>query len=268
MPETHLSRQSFLGPLLSPAMEHARIAVIGLSGGGSHIVQQLAHIGFQNYALFDPDLIEDTNLTRVVGATVEDVRLAVPKIDIATRVIRSVQPRARILGFQSKWQGAADQLKCCDLIFGCVDSFLCRRDIEVLARRYRIPYIDIGMDVRQDVAGGHRMYGQAAVSLPGGPCLLCQRVLTPELLAKEATAYGAAGVRPQVVWANGALASTAIGIATDLVTGWSGDEAVTPFTSFDGNTGLLSKDARLAFVPNRCPHHLLEDLGDPRTKTL
>lgn len=268
MRESNESRQSFLGPLLPPALASARMAVIGLSGGGSHIAQQLSHIGFQNYLLFDPQTIHSTNLTRVVGATVADVDAQRPKVEIAARLIRGVQPDANVATFQSRWEEQAGWLRTADIIFGCVDSFLCRRDIETLARRYRIPYIDIGMDVQRDVAGGHRMYGQAAVSMPGGPCLFCQRVLTPELLAKEATAYGAAGVRPQVVWANGTLASTAIGIAIDLVTGWSGKEAVTPFASFDGNTGLLSKDARLAFVPTRCPHHPLEDLGDPRTKTL
>jgi hypothetical protein len=40
-------------------------------------------------------------------------------------------------------------------------------------------------------------------------------------LAAEAARHGDAGGRPQVVWPNGALASTAVGLAVDLVTGWT-----------------------------------------------
>jgi hypothetical protein len=36
----------------------------------------------------------------------------------------------------------------------------------------------------------------------------------------EAEKYGAAGSRPQVVWPNGVLASTAVGLAVQLLTPW------------------------------------------------
>jgi hypothetical protein len=264
MLDVEASRQSFLGPLFLPALDHARLAVIGLSGGGSHIVQQLAHIGFQNYLLFDPDIIEGTNLTRLVGATAADVVARTPKTEIARRAILSVQPRASVHTFQTRWQDNAEHLKCADIIFACVDSFLARRDIEALARRYRIPLIDIGMDVRHQ-SGGHRMAGQAVLCLPEGPCLFCQRVLTPELLAQESNAYGSAGPRPQVVWANAVLASTAIGMAMDLLTVWSGADGVCSFATLDGNKGTVGRDVRLDYCPARCSHYSEDDLGDPRT---
>lgn len=267
MPKPEESRQSFLGPLLPSALEHVRIAVVGLSGGGSHVVQQLAHIGFKHYFLFDPDIIEDTNLTRLVGATADDVAKRRAKIEITERVIKAVQPHASVHSFQSRWQDRAEHLKCADLIFGCVDSFLCRRDLELLARRHRIPLIDIGMDVVPN-GDGHRMYGQAALSLPGGPCFICQKLLTEELLAREGTRYGSAGPRPQVVWANGVLASTAVGIAMDLLTGWSGPHGVHAFTSFDGNTGSLSLDPRRRYCPPECTHFRDSEVGDPKTVRL
>lgn len=265
MPDSsNLSRQSFLGSSLDAVLANARVAIIGLSGGGSHVVQQLAHIGFKNLYLFDPDCIEDTNLTRLVGATAADVAAALPKIEIARRLVLAVQPTARVHGFQHIWQDRAQDLKCVDLIFACVDSFLCRRDLEVLARRYRIPCIDIGMDVVQD-QGGRRMYGQAVLSMPGGPCFFCQKLLTSQLLDQEGQRYGAVGPRPQVVWANGILASSAIGIAMDLLTGWSGSPGVCPFVSFDGNKGTLTQDPRYTYRPPVCPHFNEDGVGDPRT---
>src|SRR5205814_9026266 len=46
----------------------------------------------------------------------------------------------------------------------------------------------------------------------------CLGFLTEENLRQEANQYGAAGGRPQVVWANGILASLAVGILVDMAT--------------------------------------------------
>src|SRR5262249_31739922 len=48
---TRLSRQSFLGPDSSEALAAATIGVVGVGGGGSQIVQQLAHVGIGGYVL-------------------------------------------------------------------------------------------------------------------------------------------------------------------------------------------------------------------------
>ncbi len=70
------NRQSFLGPESEEIIDQAVIGVVGLGGGGSHVVQQLAHIGFRNFVLCDPDYISKSNLNRLVGGTLADVDLA------------------------------------------------------------------------------------------------------------------------------------------------------------------------------------------------
>src|SRR5207344_2838807 len=107
----------------------------------------------------------------------------------------------------------------CDVIVGCVDTFVGRRDLESFCRRHLIPYLDVGMDVLKDQRNSCEIIGQVILSMPGRPCMHCMGFLTDELLAEEARRYGAAGARPQVVWANGVLSSAAIGIIVDLVTG-------------------------------------------------
>jgi hypothetical protein len=80
-------------------------------------------------------------------------------------------------------------------------------------------YIDIGMDVHgkeRPVIGG-----QVILSSPGGLCMKCMGFLTDEKLGQEAARYGNAGAHPQVVWPNGVLASTAVGLAVDLVADWT-----------------------------------------------
>jgi hypothetical protein len=51
-----------------------------------------------------------------------------------------------------------------------------------------------------------------------------------------------------VVWPNGVLASTAVGIVVDLLRGWSGVRDRTPFLSYDGNLGVLGKHPRWEYI--------------------
>ena len=66
-------RQSFLGEGSQNIIQRSKIGIVGLGGGGSHINQQAAHIGFRHFALYDPQRAEDTNLNRLIGATVRDI---------------------------------------------------------------------------------------------------------------------------------------------------------------------------------------------------
>jgi molybdopterin-synthase adenylyltransferase len=103
---------------------------------------------------------------------------------------------------------------------GAVDSFRERDELERFARRFLIPYVDVGMDVVALRDGGFLISGQVILSLRDSPCLHCCHFITDERLQREAERYGAAGGRPQVVWPNGVLASTAVGFAVELLTPW------------------------------------------------
>lgn len=100
-------------------------------------------------------------------------------------------------------------------------GFAERRELEIACRRHLIALIDVGMDVYVVGDEPPRMGGQVILSMPGAPCMTCLGFLNEATLAREAGAYGDAGPRPQVVWSNGVLASTAIGIAVDLLTDWT-----------------------------------------------
>lgn len=254
------SRQSFLGENSEKIFANCTIGLIGLGGGGMHIVQQLAHVGFKNYILYDFDPIDESNLNRTVGATAKDVTNKTLKTDIAKRIIIGLHDDASIYAIPTKWQENPIPLRDCDIIFGCVDGFAEREQIERLARRYLIPYIDIGMDVFYPT----RVAGQVILSMPGGPCLRCMNFLNDENMSIEAGKYGAAGHNPQVVWPNGVLASSAIGIAVDLLTDWSKSLRKEVYLSYDGNANLVSVHPRVTYGEyGKCNHYPLNETGDP-----
>jgi hypothetical protein len=142
-----------------------------------------------------------------------------------------------------------------------VDTYKGREEIEIACRRYLMHYIDIGMDVHgkeSPVIGG-----QVILSSPGGLCMRCMGFLTNEKLAQEAERYGDVGGRPQVVWPNGVLASTAVGLAVDLVTNWTRKHRSHAYLVYDGNTGTVQDSHTLRNLTGCCNHYSSVDLGDP-----
>lgn len=254
-------RQSFLGPDSEEIIRRCTITVLGLGGGGSHVVQQLAHIGFQNYVLYDGDSVEESNLNRLIGAKAADALAETPKLHLAKMMIYGLQPQARIRGFACKWQEHPEPMRESQIVIGCVDSYKGREELEIACRRYLMHYIDIGMDVHgrdQYVIGG-----QIIQSSPGGLCMRCMSFLTNEKLAKEAALYGNAGGRPQVIWPNGVLASTAVGLVVDLVTNWTRKQRSHAYLVYDGNEGTVMPSVTLRNLNAACPHFSAEGIGDP-----
>jgi hypothetical protein len=261
---SRLDRQSFLGPDSDPVLDGAMIGFVGLGGGGSHAVQQAAHMGVGGYVNADPDVIEYSNTNRLIGGTLADVAVNRPKVAIAERLIRGLQPEARIVSVQDHWRAAADDLKLCDIIVGAVDSFKEREQLERFGRRHLIPYIDIGMDVYDLGKKGFLVSGQVILSMPGSPCMRCCGFITDERLEQEAKLYGAAGSRPQVVWSNGVLASTAVGLVTQVLTPWYPNPPGFAFLDYDGNKGTVTRNARMELLKNHvCPHHPADETSDP-----
>jgi molybdopterin-synthase adenylyltransferase len=262
------SRQGFLGEAGQRAIETARVGFSGLGGGGSHIAPQSAHLGVQNFVLFDADNGDETNMNRTMTLVDSDIAAGTLKVEAAKRRILEINPRAKIKGYPCRWQDRPKELQTCDLIFGCVDSFSERQQLEAFCRRHLICYIDIGMDVFQGNEGPPAMSGQVIVSMPGGPCMFCMGFLSEEKLGREANNYGAAGGRPQVVWANGVLASTALGLAVEILTHWTQAPRGPIFLSYRGNDGTITPDVRLPHIPKICPHYPPEQIGDPVFKKL
>lgn len=258
------SRQSFLGPNIDVVCRDQYIGIIGLCGGGSHIGQQLAHVGFANFALCDLDHVEHSNLPRMVGSRPQDAKRVRNKTQVISRMMRQINPRINIDCFASKWQDNAEKLRRCTVIFGCVDSLSARYELEIFCRRYLIPYIDIGMDVHS-TERGYAISGQVALSLPDEHCLQCLGVIKGSELAKEQLKYGAVGGRPQVIWPNGILASTAVGQYMSMILPWSSDLRQPALLEYDGNRGTVKESSRLQYLNEHvCPHFARDKtVGDP-----
>lgn len=262
------NRQSFLGENAQTLFNSICIGVVGLGGGGSHIIQQLAHLGIKRFHIFDGDHIDVTNHNRLIGGWFGDLARKLQKAIIANRLIKKINPKAEVKIFNCKWQEKPDQLKVCDIVVGCVDSYDERSQLEAISRRSLIPYVDVGMDVHKSSSFEYSISGQVILSMPGGPCMQCMQFITEDKLSVEAKKYGNVGGRPQVVWPNGVLASTSVGIVVDLVTGWSQLKGKHFYLTYDGEYGHVSDHPRLDYIPTKCLHFNLTNTGDAIFKSI
>ncbi|MGY3577830.1 HesA/MoeB/ThiF family protein [Bradyrhizobium sp. USDA 4504] len=258
-----LDRQSFLGATSEQRLAEMTVGLVGLGGGNSHVAQQLAHVGVGNFVLVDADHISLTNLNRLIGGTWWYVLKRTAKVTIMKRMIRAINPKARVEFHLKEWQLAGDALKRCHVIVGGLDNVRSKDELDAFCRRFLIPYIDQGMDVHKLGSGhGHLIAGQVILSEPGSPCLRCLGVVTDQALAEESRKYGAAGGRPQVVWSNGVLASLAVGLVVQLITPWSRRTRPGAYLSYDGNSGRVGESERFRRWSASCTHYPQTAVGD------
>lgn len=206
-------------------LENMNIAVVGYSGGGSHVVQQLIHAGAGRITVIDPDILEDTNLRRFVGATKADIGKS--KLTVAHRLAETVRPETQIIPVKEYVPSAASisALLACDVIVGCLDNWSTRDVLNRIAGEFHVPYIDIGAIV---VSGSDRstvrIGGQVTLVASDGACLRCMGLITDERIADgiKHQQYEDATIDPQVVSINGTLASEAVSLILLLCAGSDG----------------------------------------------
>jgi molybdopterin-synthase adenylyltransferase len=213
-----------------------RIGIAGVGGLGSPVVQQLSHLGVTKLALVDEDVVDETNLNRLIGATPRDVgRL---KVDVAADLARAIQPGYEPFTVPKKLEhrDARDVLQRVHLILACVDEDVARLQLLDLASSARVPHFDLATDIVRGVDDGRLDYGGRVLwSGKGDRCAFCMDLLdqtdlrratmTDAELEVEARIYGVPveqlkpGTGPSVVSVNGVVASLAVTEIVKLVTG-------------------------------------------------
>lgn len=247
-------RQSFLGVNSQQTIATSTIGIVGLCGGGSHVAQQLAHIGIGKLLVSDFDKVDTSNLNRMIGSRPEDAENNALKTDVIERMAGEINPSVDVIKLNGLWQEHEIKLRSCDVIVGCVDKYAERDGLERFCRRYKIPYVDIGMDVHI-VETGYSISGQIILSVSGGPCMRCLGFLTDAKLALEQGHYGEAGGKPQVVWPNGVLASIAVGQVMGMLLPWNTEVKPSEMIEYDGNRQTVRASSKLEYLRHQqCKH--------------
>jgi molybdopterin/thiamine biosynthesis adenylyltransferase len=214
------------------SLADSSVVIVGCGGTGSHAAIQLSHLGVGGLVLIDPDDIERSNLSRIVGSTASDVGR--PKVDVLADAVRRINPRAVVQGVpKSVLEVDARAYLDADVIVCATDGHGSRALLNQVATQYLVPVVDMGVEIQP--GGILRAGGGVRILRPGAGCLQCAGTLDPQLVrqefltddereveARRGYLRGVDEPAPSVIALNGVVASLAVLEVCDLLTGFLG----------------------------------------------
>jgi molybdopterin/thiamine biosynthesis adenylyltransferase/proteasome lid subunit RPN8/RPN11 len=174
VPELYDRQVRAFGGDIQLVLRALRVAVVGSGGTGSAVVEQLARLGVGDLLLVDPDVVEETNLTRVYGS--DPTTVGDPKAQVLARHVAMIAPSTAVESIVGRTTelSVAKALAGCDIIFGCTDDNAGRLIVSRLSSYYMIPVIDCGVLLSSTDGALIGIDGRVTVLAPGYPCLICR----------------------------------------------------------------------------------------------
>jgi hypothetical protein len=123
--------------------------VIGVSGTGSIVAEQLARLGFGEIILIDFDRIEPKNLNRILNSTVNDAKAGTLKVEAIGAVIRRYSEGCEVLEVPSSivTREAILAATDADFLFSCVDTGEGRHIADRIGAHFLMPLFDVGVSI-------------------------------------------------------------------------------------------------------------------------
>jgi molybdopterin/thiamine biosynthesis adenylyltransferase len=166
-------------------ISHLSVGVVGASGTGSHVCQQLIRLGVREIIVVDHDSVETVNLNRIVTAWARDAAKQRKKVATIKSYARLVGgTRVKALGGNVMDARVADRLRRVDALFACTDTLASRAVLNRIAIQHFIPLWDCGTEI-SPANEGLRAFARMRVVMAGAPCLYCMGVIDPQGLREE-----------------------------------------------------------------------------------
>lgn len=122
-------------------LQKAKVAIFGIGGVGSFVVEGLARAGVENFVLVDNDTVALTNLNRQLIATHKTIGM--PKVEVTKQRILEINPNANVEIhqelFMPETKGILDERL--DYIVDCVDTVTAKIELVIRANKLNIPII-------------------------------------------------------------------------------------------------------------------------------
>ena len=230
----------------------SHVAVVGIGGLGTHVVQQLALLGVGHLTLIDKQELDTTNLNRYVGARHDDPIPGTPKVNIGERVVKAINPDILVdripLSLISK--EAFEAIIQAHYVFGCLDQDGLRLILNELCSAYCRPYIDLASEILPADAPCYG--GRVCVAWEGQGCVVCYNQidvaeaqadpLSLEARRDQEAIYGIRRedldqVGPSVVSINGVVASLAV---TEFMLNVTGVRPPKRLLTYRGQMGIVT----------------------------
>lgn len=140
--ENQFSRtEQLIGKQEVEKLQKAKVAIFGIGGVGSYVVEGLARCGIGNFVLVDKDVVDITNLNRQLIATHKTI--GKPKVEVTKERILEIHPEAKVQTFQEFFLPESPEIldETFDYVVDCVDTVTAKIELVVRAKKWNIPII-------------------------------------------------------------------------------------------------------------------------------
>src|SRR5947209_1510027 len=164
------------------------ITIVGVGGLGSVVAEHLIHMGFHEINLIDPDVLEMSNLNRVVGAYYEDAEQKRYKVDVVKRHLTKINPKATVLACKSDVHDKEMEsvLALSDWMIVATDNHSSRLRTQELSVKYFVPLLSLGVNISVKGNKIEDMSGEVITARVGDYlCLHCLNRINPIKVASE-----------------------------------------------------------------------------------
>lgn len=122
-------------------LKYAKVAIFGIGGVGSYVVEGLVRAGIGKFVLIDKDVISLTNLNRQIIATTKTI--GKPKVDVAKERILEINPNANVEIYQEFFMPDSKNIidNSITYIVDSVDTVTAKIELVLRAKKYNIPII-------------------------------------------------------------------------------------------------------------------------------
>lgn len=131
-------------------LELGKIAIVGLGGTGSYVLDLVAKTPVREIHLFDGDIFAQHNAFRAPGAaSIEDLKGELKKVDYFHQVYTRMHRHIILHGYYVDGTNV-DELRGMDFVFLCLDSGPPRKFLMERLEAFDIPFVDTGMGLEND----------------------------------------------------------------------------------------------------------------------
>ena len=122
-------------------LQNAKVAVFGIGGVGSYVVEGLVRAGIKNFILVDNDEVSLTNLNRQIIATFETI--GKPKVEVSKNRILEINPNAKVEIYQEFFMPESKDIidNTVSYIVDSVDTVTAKIELVLRAEKLNIPII-------------------------------------------------------------------------------------------------------------------------------
>lgn len=122
-------------------LNKAKVAIFGIGGVGSFVVEGLSRAGVENFILVDNDTVSLTNLNRQLIATHRTLNM--PKVEVAKQRILEINPNAKVETYQELFMPETQGIlsESIDYIIDCIDTVTAKIELVIRADKLNIPII-------------------------------------------------------------------------------------------------------------------------------